>query len=159
MENYSDAVRKTMNMLAAQDPRTSGLQTPTPPITGGTGQAIVTGKDCDRHDHGPEGVCRNGAGIPREKLHASTGRPRGARNLHAKHPSAISKAFRKAGLDWQADFALAIKANNRARIKLWLRLLPYLVTQTNHSTRVKKWKGKASKAALAALDALEARWV
>ena len=100
----------------------------------------------------------NGAGIELSKLHQSPGRPAGAaRNLHAKHPSAISRAFKKAGLDWQLDFALAIKANNRARIKLWLRLLPYLITQANHSTRVKRWKGKASKAALIALEALEGR--
>lgn len=100
---------------------------------------------------------RNGAGIEFQKLHASPGRPRGARNLHAKHPSSISRAFKKAGLDWQTDFALAIKANNGRRIKLWLKLLPYLITQTNHSTSVKRWKGKASKAAMIALQALEGK--
>jgi hypothetical protein len=100
-------------------------------------------------------VERNGAGIETRKLHQSPGRPKGARNLHAKHPSAISRAFKKAGLDWQTDFAEAIKANKRERIKLWLRLLPYLVTQRNHSTTVKRWKGKASKAAMIALQALE----
>lgn len=96
----------------------------------------------------------NGAGIDRAKLRQSPGRPKGARNLNAKHPSSISKAFAKAGLDWKVDFALAIKANNRARIKLWLRLLPYLVTTTNR-VRVRKWRGKASKAAMIALEALE----
>jgi hypothetical protein len=113
-------------------------------------------------DHGYFGVshdCQkqtmNGAGIELSKLHQSTGRPKGARNLHAKHPSSISKAFKKAGLNWQTDFAEAIKANKRERIKLWLKLLPYLITQTNHSTKVRKWKGKVSKAALIALDALE----
>jgi len=99
----------------------------------------------------------NGAGIELSKLHQSTGRPKGARNLHAKHPSSMAKAFKKAGLNWQEDFALAIKANNGRRIKLWLKLLPYLITQTNHSTKVRKWKGKASKAAIVALDALEGR--
>ncbi len=98
---------------------------------------------------------RNGAGIELSKLAMSPGRPRGARNLHAKHPSAISRAFKKAGLNWQTDFAEAIKANKRERIKLWLKLLPYLITQPNHSTRVKRWKGKPSKAALIALQALE----
>jgi len=98
----------------------------------------------------------NGAGIPLAKLNKSTGRPKGARNLHAKHPSSISKAFRKAGLNWQEDFARAILANNRARIKLWLRLLPYLITTTN-KVPVRKWKGRASKAAIIALDALEGR--
>jgi hypothetical protein len=96
----------------------------------------------------------NAIGIDRRKLTQSTGRPKGARNLNAKHPSSISKAFRKAGLIWQEDFAKAIKENKRERIKLWLRLLPYLVTTTNR-TRVRKWKGKASKAAMIALDALE----
>ena len=100
---------------------------------------------------------RNAAGIESDKLHQSPGRPKGARNLHAKHPSSISRAFKKAGLNWQIDFALAIKANNRARIKLWLKLLPYLITQTNKTVRVKRWKGRASKAALIALDALEGR--
>lgn len=99
----------------------------------------------------------NGAGIELHKLHSSPGRPKGARNLHAKHPSSISRAFLKAGLNWQTDFALAIKANNGRRIKLWLKLLPYLITQTNHSTSVKRWKGKASKAAMIALQALEGK--
>jgi len=101
-------------------------------------------------------VPTNGAGVSLAKLHQSPGRPKGARNLHAKHPSSIGRKFMAAGLDWQTDFALAIKANNRVRIKLWLRLLPYLVTTTNR-VHVKKWKGKASKAALIALDALEGR--
>ena len=99
----------------------------------------------------------NGAGIELSKLHQSTGRPKGARNLRAKHPSSIAKAFKRAGLDWQTDFALAIKNNNGRRIKLWLKLLPYLITQTNHSTKVRKWRGKASRAAIVALDALEGR--
>jgi hypothetical protein len=101
---------------------------------------------------------RNGAGIEVSKLHASTGRPRGKRGpmLHSKHPSSMGRKFLKAGLDWQLDLAMAIKANNRARIKLWLRLLPYLVT-TSNKLRVRKWKGKASKAALIALDALEGK--
>jgi hypothetical protein len=98
----------------------------------------------------------NGAGIPREKLHASTGRPKGARNLHAKHPSSLAKRFKSAGLDWAADFAHAINVRDRERIAMWLKLLPYMVTTTN-KLRVKKWKGKASKAALIALDTLEGR--
>jgi hypothetical protein len=99
---------------------------------------------------------RNGAGIERAKLHASTGRPKGARNINAKHPSSIGRKFMAAGLDWQTDFALAIKHNRRERIKLWLRLLPYLVTTTNR-VKVRKWKGRASRAALIALDALEGK--
>jgi hypothetical protein len=100
-------------------------------------------------------VPTNGAGVPLTKLHNGTA-PKNPRNLHAKHPSSIAKKFNKAGLDWATDFALAIKANNRARIKLWLRLLPYLITTTN-KVPVRRWKGKASKAALVALDALEGR--
>lgn len=98
----------------------------------------------------------NGADVPVTKLNQSTGRPKGARNLHAKHPSSIARAFKRAGLDWQVDFALAIKNNKRERIAMWLRLLPYLITTTNKA-KVKKWKGKASKAALIALDALEGK--
>lgn len=95
-------------------------------------------------------------GIPIHKLSSHTGRPRGTPNTHAKHPSSIAKAFKRAGLDWQTDFALSIKNNKRERIKLWLRLLPYLVT-THNTVKVRKWKGKASKAALIALDALEGK--
>lgn len=110
----------------------------------------------------------NAIGIDRRKLTQSTGRPKGARNLNAKHPSSLAKSFRKAGLDWTTHFALAIKmASNyeasaairrqaREDIRMWLRLLPYLVTTTNRM-RVKKWKGKASKAAIVALDALEGK--
>jgi len=121
-------------------------------------QVVICASCHDSYQYGTSHQCAvNSAGIALSKLHASTGRPKGARNLKAKHPSSIAKAFKKAGLDWQTDFALAIKANNRNRIKLWLRLLPYLITQTNHSTKVRKWKGKASKAAIVALDALEGR--
>ena len=102
-------------------------------------------------------VERNGAGIERAKLRGSPGRPPGVRGpLNSKHPSSMGRKFLKAGLDWQTDFALAIKSNKRERIKLWLRLLPYLVT-THNVVKVKKWKGKASKAALIALDALEGK--
>lgn len=98
----------------------------------------------------------NGAGIELAKLNQSPGRPKGARNLHAKHPSSLARRFQKAGLDWATDFALAIKNNKRERIAMWLRLLPYLITTTNKA-KVRKWKGRASKAALIALDTLEGR--
>jgi len=84
------------------------------------------------------------------------GRPVGSRNLHAKHPSSIAKRFAKAGLDWAADFADAIRHNRRERIRMWMRLLPYLITTTN-KTRVRKWTGKASRAAKLALEAMEGR--
>jgi hypothetical protein len=101
-------------------------------------------------------VPTNGAGIPRERLHASTGRPKGARNLHAKHPSSLAKRLKVAGVDWIEHLAHAIKTNDRERIQMWLKLLPYLVTTTN-KLRVRKWRGKASKAAMVALEALEGR--
>lgn len=128
------------------------------------------GHQCQKQ---PGSASPNGIGIDRRKLRLSTGRPKGVRNLNAKHPSSIAKAFRRAGLDWQADFAGAIKmageygltpetkkiaeANRawaRERIAMWLKLLPYLVTTTNR-LKVRKWKGKASKAAVIALNALE----
>jgi hypothetical protein len=102
-------------------------------------------------------VCTNGAGIPMKKLsNPGTGAAMHAdkHKLNAKRPSAIAKKFKAAGLDWQTDFALAIKANNRERVALWLRLLPYLVTHGGN-LKVKKWKGKASRAAMVALEALE----
>jgi len=101
----------------------------------------------------------NGAGVPLTKLkNKGTGAAmhQDKQKLHAKRPSSIAKRFSKAGLDWATDFALAIKSNNRSRIKLWLRLLPYLVTTTN-KVRVKRWKGRASKAAIVALEALEGK--
>ena len=84
------------------------------------------------------------------------GRPLGFNGTRSKMPSAMAQRFKKAGLDWQEDFALAIKANKRDRIKLWLKLLPYLITTSNKS-KVKRWKGKPSKAALIALDTLEGK--
>jgi hypothetical protein len=98
----------------------------------------------------------NGIGIPLARLNKSPGRPKGARNLHAKHPSSLARRFKRAGLDWADDFAKAIQANKRERIQLWLKLLPYMVTTTN-KLKVRKWKGKASRAAIVALDALEGR--
>jgi hypothetical protein len=116
-----------------------------------------------------EPISTNGAGIDRRKLTESTGRPKGSRNLHAKHPSSLARRFKAAGLDWAEAFALAIKgvrdfnmtpaARRQARedVRMWLKLLPYMVTQTNKTVKVKRWKGKASKAAIVALDALEGR--
>jgi hypothetical protein len=110
----------------------------------------------------------NGAGVPIDKLHASTGRPKGARNLRAKHPSSLAKRLKLHGVDWVECLALSIKAAGnmdykpalraqaRDDVRMWLRALPYLVTTTN-TVKVRKWKGKASKAALVALDALEGR--
>lgn len=97
---------------------------------------------------------RNGAGIEKSKLHQSTGRPKGVKGVNARHPSAIAIAFKKHGLDWQKDMAVSIMQHDKERIAMWLKLLPYLVTSANKH-KVKRWKGKASKAALEALKALE----
>lgn len=110
----------------------------------------------------------NGAGIETSKLRQSTGRPKGARNLHAKHPSSLARRLQGHGVDWTKCLADAIKAfadPNTSRpsrlmaredVRVWLKALPYMVTTTN-TVKVRKWKGKASKAATAALDALEGR--
>lgn len=84
------------------------------------------------------------------------GRPKGFNGQRSKMPSAMAIRFKQAGLEWQTDFALAIKANNKIRIKLWLKLLPYLIT-TSSKAKVRSWKGKPSKAALIALETLEGR--
>lgn len=84
------------------------------------------------------------------------GRPKGTTNLHSKHPSGIATRLKTAGVDWVVDLAAAIKANNETRINMWLRLLPYLVVTQGHR-KVKRSKGRASKAALEALDELEGR--
>lgn len=82
------------------------------------------------------------------------GRPIGFDGTKSKQPSALAQAFKKAGLDWKEDFALAIKGNKRERIKLWLKLLPYMIT-TSKRTKVARWKGKPSRAAKIALEAME----
>lgn len=94
------------------------------------------------------------------------GRPKGFNGSRSKMPSAMAQAFKKAGLDWKEDFALAIKAAGssvakerawgKERIKLWLKLLPYMIT-TSAKAKVKKWKGKPSKAAMIALETLEGK--
>ena len=82
------------------------------------------------------------------------GRPLGTSNLHSKYPSSIAQRLKRAGVDWVVDLAAAIQANNETRINMWLRLLPYLVVTQGHR-KVKRSKGRASKAALAALAELE----
>lgn len=84
------------------------------------------------------------------------GHPKGASSLHAKHPSAISRRLKLAGVDWIDSFAVAIKTNDKALLNLWLRLLPYLIV-TGGRVRVKRFKGRASKAAMQALEELESR--
>ena len=84
------------------------------------------------------------------------GRPAGSSNLHSKHPSGIAQRLKATGIDWIASFGAAIKANDKELLSLWLRLLPYLIVTQGHR-KVKRSKGRASKAALKALDELEGR--
>jgi len=77
-------------------------------------------------------------------------------NLHSKHPSSIAQRLKAAGVDWIVDLAAALKANDKERIALWMRMLPYLIVTQGHR-KIKRTKGRASKAALAALDDLEGR--
>jgi hypothetical protein len=115
-------------------------------------------------------VAAKGSDTQPPQIRGKGGRPRGFDGRRAKMPSAMAQAFRREGLDWHADFAAAIKAaslkphnaderKERAwgveRIKLWLKLLPYLIT-TSSRAKVKTWKGRPSKAAMIALEAMEA---
>ena len=77
-------------------------------------------------------------------------------NIHAKHASSIAMRLKVTGIDWIVPFGQAIKRNDKQLITLWLRLLPYLVVTAGHK-RVKRLKGRASKAALQALNELEGR--
>ncbi len=85
------------------------------------------------------------------------GRPKGTTNLHSKHPSGIAYRLKATGVDWVVSFAAAIKANDKELLSLWLRLLPYLVVTGGGPRKVKRSKGRASKAALEALNELEGR--
>ena len=84
------------------------------------------------------------------------GRPPNSVNIHSKQPSSIATRLKAAGIDWIPSFGAAIKRNDKALLALWLRLLPYLIVTGGHR-RVKRLKGRASKAALAALTDLEGR--
>ena len=98
--------------------------------------------------------------IPINSDATDTPRPNGVRlntsNLHSKHPSSIAQRLKAAGVDWIVDLAIALKANDKERIALWMRMLPYLVVTQGHR-KIKRTKGRASKAALAALNELEGR--
>jgi hypothetical protein len=90
------------------------------------------------------------------RIHPKGGRPFGSSNLHSKYPSSIAQRLKAAGVDWIVDLATAIKANDLTRINMWMRLLPYLVVTQGHR-KPRRWKGKASKAAVQALEELEGR--
>jgi|SRR5665213_77361 len=91
---------------------------------------------------------------PQSAIVPKAGRPIGSSNIHSKHPSSIAQRLKHAGIDWIVSFGAAIKANDKELLSLWLRLLPYLIVTGGHR-KVKRLRGRASKAALAALDALE----
>jgi hypothetical protein len=91
---------------------------------------------------------------PAGETHGKRGRPRGFDGTRSRMPSALAQAFKLNGLDWKKDFSDAIKANKRERIKLWLKLLPYMITTTKRA-KVGHWKGRPSKAARIALEAME----
>jgi hypothetical protein len=82
------------------------------------------------------------------------GRVVGSSNLNSNQHTSISLAFKRVGLDWRENMAKAILADDKKRIAMWMKLLPYLVSR-NHKSKGKRWKGKASKAVLIALDQLE----
>src|SRR5260221_11287849 len=84
------------------------------------------------------------------------GRPFGTTNLHSKHPSSIATRLKAAGVDWVVDLANAIKSDNVTRINIWMKMMPYLIVTSGHR-KIKRGKGKASKAALIALNAFEGR--
>ena len=84
------------------------------------------------------------------------GRVVGSSNIHSKQQSGIAFRLKMKGFDWIESFGQAIKRNDKVLLALWLRLLPYLVVTAGHR-RVKRLKGKASKAALIALEALEGK--
>ena len=75
----------------------------------------------------------------------------GSSQLNSNQNTSIAIAFKRAGLDWRENFAHAILANDRKRIALWTRLLPYMVSRNHRNVK----KGKASKAAIKALTDLE----
>ena len=75
-------------------------------------------------------------------------------NLHSKQPSGIAVRLRKAGIDWVASFGQAIKRNDKQLLTLWVKILPYLVVTQGHR-KIGRRKGRASKAALQALNELE----
>jgi hypothetical protein len=84
------------------------------------------------------------------------GRPKNTSNLYSKQPSSIATRLKAAGVDWVVDLATAIQHDDEKRISMWLKLLPYLVVAHGHH-KVKKFKGKASKAAMLALEAMEGK--
>ena len=82
------------------------------------------------------------------------GRVIGSSNIHSKQPSGIATRLKEHGIDWIPAFGKAIQRNDKQLLTIWLRLLPYLIVTQGHR-RVKHMKGKASKAAIAALTDLE----
>ena len=92
---------------------------------------------------------RNGGQTPH-----GGGHPVGVSNIHSKYPSSIAMRLKASGVDWIPSFGAAIQSNDKVLLSLWLRLLPYLIVTQGHK-RMKRGKGRASKAALQALHDLE----
>ena len=84
------------------------------------------------------------------------GRVIGSSNIHSKQQSSIAFRLKMKGFDWVESFGQAIKRNDKQLLTIWLRLLPYLIVTAGHK-RVKRIKGRASRAALDALSELEGR--
>lgn len=72
------------------------------------------------------------------------GRPFGSSNLWARQSTNLAKAFKARGLDWRVDFADAILANNKERIDLWMRLMPFMTTQNDGFRRNGGYEHKRS---------------
>jgi hypothetical protein len=118
----------------------------TPPMSGTTDADVLdtTGTSATRINVAAEPLTKRNKG----------GHPKGTANLHSKQMSAISTRLKLSGVDWIPFFGAAIKRNDKALLTIWLRLLPYLIVTAGHR-RPRKLKGRASKAALAALAELE----
>jgi len=110
-------------------------------------------EDRREFDHGTAWVA---ATEPTAEPKNKGGRPKGFDGTRSKANSHVAQAFKRVGLDWREDLAKAIMRNDRYRIKLWLKLLPHLIVSSRKS-KVKRWKGKPSKAALIALETLEGK--
>ena len=95
--------------------------------------------------------------LPAKARRKLVGHQIGTSNMGAKMPSALAKSFKKAGLDWRADFATAIMKRDKARMAFWLRLLPYLVTRATKPWKGSRNRGQVSAHALAALNEMEGK--
>ena len=94
--------------------------------------------------------------IPTQSIVPKNGVRYNTSNIHSKQYSGLSWRLKAAGIDWLTSFGAAIKRNDKQLLTIWLRLLPYLIVTQGHR-KIKRSKGRASRAALQALDALEGK--